>query len=139
MPQKNREFRFLPHTADIMFEAYGTSFANCLEASAFAIFDVIGKAKSGKEEVEISESAAKSKDELVVFVLSKIVSNIDSHEMLPYDFKVTQFDEKTLNFKGTLFLGEGFPKDHIKAVTFGNLEVEHARSGKWRMQVLLDI
>ncbi|MBM3229710.1 archease [Candidatus Parvarchaeota archaeon] len=138
MPKKH-DFLFLPHTADIMFEAFGTSFSGALESAAQAIFDVVGKAQKPGEEIEILETGAKSRDELVVFVLSKIVSAIDAHELVPYDFKVSQFDEKSLALRGTLFLGKGTPRDHIKAVTFGNLEVQHKSRGAWRLQVLLDI
>ncbi|MFA5106090.1 MAG: archease [Candidatus Micrarchaeia archaeon] len=133
------KFEFLPHTADVMFDAYGTSFSGALESAGYAMFDFLGIADSASKEIEIEEAAARSKEELVVFVLSKIVANIDASEMAPHSFSVTGLDEKTLRFSGILKLGNGRVKDHIKAVTFGNMEIEHKERGKWRVRVLLDI
>ena len=38
------KFRFLEHTADIMFESYGKSYPEALENAAHAMFSVFGSA-----------------------------------------------------------------------------------------------
>ncbi|HQT45515.1 MAG TPA: archease, partial [Candidatus Micrarchaeota archaeon] len=122
-----------------VFDAYGSSFAGAIESCAYAMFDFLGQSDSAGKSIEIEESAARNREELVVFTLAKIVSNIDAEEMAPHSFEVTELDEKTLRLTGTLKLGKGRVKDHIKAVTFGNMEIEHKERGKWRIRVLLDI
>ncbi len=133
------KFEFISHTADVMFDGYGSSFAGAIESCAYAMFDFLGAAGVASKVIEIEESAARSREELVVFTLAKIVSNIDAEDMPPHSFKITGLDEKTLRLTGTLKLGPGRIKDHIKAVTFGNMEIEHKDRGKWRVRVLLDI
>ena len=86
-------FRYLPHTADVRFKAYGKSFGIALENSAMALLNTmldvkkIEKERSNGSSIAIRESAD-TDSELVWFTLQDILSKIDSRKLNAYSFKV---------------------------------------------------
>ncbi|MCX8198002.1 MAG: archease [Candidatus Micrarchaeota archaeon] len=130
------EYRFIEHTADLMFEAYGKDYPEALENAAKALFSVIGSAKAS-EKAEITVSAH-SLEELTVQILADLLAYSDIHEMVFSKFKVAEFDEK--ENRATIFAwGEKRrPKDSVKAVTYHELLVKKDSKG-WVIRVLLDV
>ena len=88
------KFRYLPHTADVRFMAYGRSFGEALENSALALLNLmldvkrIEKYRSVSRAVAISESAD-TESELAWFTLQDILSRIDSRKLNAYSFKIS--------------------------------------------------
>jgi len=139
-----KSHKFLEHTADVLFEASGDSFEEALEASADAFFETACDVKKvGKDkEVEVKEKAGNLED-LVIFVLSDLLSEMDAQEIFLGKFKVEKFGKKD----GEFFLeGKAWGADKtvdagkalVKAVTHGMMKVEE-KNGKWKIRVLLDI
>jgi SHS2 domain-containing protein len=130
------KYRFLEHTADKMFEAYGKSYEEALENSARAMFSLLGKA-APKKKVEFSHSAY-NLEELTVQILSDMLAYSDSNNIVFSKFKVEKFDREK-NFVSLVAFGDKIKaKDHIKAVTYHDLLVEE-KNGKWRIRILLDV
>jgi SHS2 domain-containing protein len=132
-------FTFLEHTADILFQAEGKTFQDALEEAAKALSVTISEKVQKKEEFEIQESAANI-EELVVAVLSNLLSESEVREMIPGGLKITSFKEgkDKVQIKAKAWAGEGIQKTIVKGVTYGMLKVERKKD-KCIIQVLLDI
>jgi len=136
-------YRFLEHTADVLFEAYGSTFEAALENAAEAMFGVMSHTDKLKEErsFKVAEHAD-SLENLVVFTLSEILSESEIQKVLPKRFKVESIAQKDGEFvlNGEVFGGEWEGKKvktEIKAVTHHLLKVE--KNDRVSIRVLLDI
>ncbi|MFA6214382.1 MAG: archease [Candidatus Micrarchaeia archaeon] len=130
------EYRFLEHTADIMFEAYGKSYPEALQNAAHAMFSVFGKAGEG-ERAHFSVSAH-NLEELTVQALADMLAYMDTHEMVFSKAKVTAFDAKALTVEIEAFGEKKQPRDTVKAVTYHELMVAEGKEG-WTIRLLLDV
>ncbi|MGC8776779.1 MAG: archease [Candidatus Micrarchaeia archaeon] len=140
------KFRYLPHTADVKFVAYGKSFKEALENAAKAMLGImldikkIENSSAKPKSIQINESAS-TKEDLVWFTLQDLLSKIDEKALNAYDFKVTKLEGvKKLKLKGKLFfkeVGKDYHLLEIKAVTPHDLRVEKAKN--WKVFVLVDV
>lgn len=131
-----KQFRFLEHTADILMEADGKDYLDALENAADGMFSVLGKANP-IESFSIEEKAG-GREDLVVYVLSRILAECDAREIVPAKIKITEFDPEGASISITVF-GEKKPfRDHIKAVTFHELSLVEDEKG-CRIRVLFDV
>lgn len=136
-------YRFLEHTADVLFEAYGETFQDALESAAAAMFEVMCHTEriEGKKKFEVEERADRLEN-LTVFVLSTILAECEIKQVLPKRFEVRGFEEKDGEYvlNGVVWGDEwdnNKVKTDVKAVTHHLLEVE--RKKRVRIRVLLDI
>jgi SHS2 domain-containing protein len=137
------KYRFLEHTADVLFEAYGDSFESALENAAEAMFSVMSHTEKLSEGRSfVVEEEADSLENLTVFTLSTILSESEIREVLPKRFAVERLAKKEGGFKltGKVF-GDGWErgkvKTDVKAVTHHLLKIK--KDGKVSIRVLLDI
>ncbi len=140
------KFRFLEHTADVLFEAYGVSFEDALRNAAAAMFSVIADTeKLGvKEAVQVAESAA-TLEELATFVLSDLLTKSQVREVFLKEFVVDSFQMTPL--RGYFLKGRGFGskmspeagRTDVKAVTHHGTKVSRDAKGRWVVRILLDI
>lgn len=90
-----KKFAFFEHTADVVFEAYGSSFKQCVENSASALFNVMAKPRFLKSSRrKVFREKAGSREELLVFLLNDLLSESDASEVFWKDFKVRKLVEK---------------------------------------------
>lgn len=141
-------FRYIPHTADVAFFAYGKNFKEALENAGFAMFNLMfdikamQKAEGEIKKVELSESAS-GKKELVWYLLQKALSEVDANGMQVLDFKINKisYKKKMYNAKCTIickYTDEYLAKFDVKAVTPHDLEVyENGISVK--IKIVLDV
>ncbi|MDE1798200.1 MAG: archease [Candidatus Micrarchaeota archaeon] len=131
-------FRYLEHTGDIMIEAFGPDFPTALSQAAYAMFKVMGPAKPVAH-FEVDESAL-NRDELVVYFLSRVLSEVEARELVPAKIEILHFSSGPAWRVQARIWGESKrPRDAIKAVTFHELAVEDDLKTGWRIQVLLDV
>ena len=136
-PKSSRgKYKFLDHTADIMVLAQGSDFQAALQQAGLAMFSVLGRAKP-VEFFEIEETA-RSRTDLVVYVLARILSECDVHEMVPARMDILEYDEKACRLKAQVWGERIRPKDAIKAVTYHRLEVREEK-GQCFIQVVFDV
>ena len=94
------KYRFLPHTADVKFIAYGKNNVELIENAALAMFSTITYIKkiSKNEKVYIIKKrfSASTIDELIWKVLQHTLSFADSKNLFCYDLKVLDFTKKNL-------------------------------------------
>ncbi len=145
---KPGKFRYLPHTADVAFEAYGKSFGRALENSAHAMLNVmfdipkINREKGKIRTLRIAEKA-RDREELVWFTLQKIVSKVDEKGANAFRFKVNGISQKKnlISVHGCIFykkLGEYVALLDIKGVTPHELHVKKSPQG-YAIRVLVDV
>ena len=130
------KFRFLEHTADIMFESFGKSYEEALENAAHAMFSIFGEAKD-KESARFKVSAHNI-EELTVFTLADLLAYMDTHEMVFSRAKVLFFDPKSNSVEIEAFGEKKRARDHVKAVTHHEIMVKKGKEG-WAIRVLVDV
>jgi len=155
-----RKFAFFEHTADVVFEAYGKTFKECVENAALALFNVMAKPLFLKKSKRKSfREKAKSREELLVFLLNDLLSESDASEVFWKDFKVRKLVEKngfsvegvasgsavTRKAAGESVKGVTLHEASVTAPTAKVGEASNAKrcvgnkSGKWVARILLDV
>lgn len=145
---RSRKFEYLPHTADIMFAAYGGDYAELLENSAAALLNVmldtkrIRNAARPLRKLAIRERAD-TVENLVWYVLQDILTKVDEKELRALEFKVSSLKERKGGFdaSGTLYYKSGVEDcflTEVKAVTPYGMEVRKAGKG-YAINVVLDV
>jgi len=139
------KYKFLEHTADVMFEAYGKSLNEVFRNAALAVFEVqcdLKKIKPKiKKKIKLKNNSA---GDLLFDFLEELIYLKDAKYMLfgKFDVKITQ-----KNFKYNLesfVTGEKInPDKHelktdVKAITLHEFFLNKVKNG-WKCRVILDI
>lgn len=137
------KYKFLEHTADVKFQAYGKNlkgaFSNAVKATARILTDNEVKCKITKN-ITVSGSDLKS---LLYNFLEEILFLIDSESFLPARVKAI----KISRVKGKYLLNSVIMGDRItnyethgdiKAVTYNEMEIREEK-GRACVQVVYDI
>lgn len=132
----SEKYRFLEHTADILFEAYGQTYEEALQNSAHAMFSVFGTA--GESEHATFSVSAHNIEELTVQALADMLAYMDTHEIVFSRLQVTAFDAKKKHIEFIALGEKKQPRDSVKAVTYHELEVKKDKKG-WTIRILLDV
>ena len=133
---QQKPYRFLEHTADIMFEAYGKSYEEAFENSAHAMFSIFGDA--GASERAVFSVTAHDIEELTVQALADMLAYMDTGEIIFSKARVLSYDAKKHSLEIEAFGEKKRPRDSVKAVTYHELMVAHDKLG-WTIRVLLDV
>ena len=135
-------FRILEHTADVGFEAFGSTrkevFENAARALTHLMVDPDRIEPSERVPIEVSGSDPLN---LLVNWLSEILYLYDAERWRFRDFELTHLDDRSAS---GLAWGEQFDGARhqtnlqIKAITYHQLCLEEYQRG-WRAQVYVDI
>jgi protein archease len=135
-------FRILEHTADIGFEAFGSTLPEVFENAARAMAHLIADPATVRrvEEVRIEVQGTDPPD-LLVNWLSEILYQHDAERYLFRDFRVENLGDHAAS--GTAWGEIINPARHrtnlmVKAITYHQLSLQQTASG-WRAQVYVDI
>jgi SHS2 domain-containing protein len=137
-----RSFRILEHTADVGFEAFGSTreetFANAARALTHLSVDL--DAIDPREEVTLQVQGTDPED-LLVNWLSELLYLHDAEGWLFRDFEILNLQDDSLSARAR---GEKFHRSRhqakllVKAITYHQLALERTPEG-WRAQVYVDI
>ena len=139
------KFRYLEGvaTADVAFEAFGSSVEEAFENSALALFDVICDLTTVSER-EKFKIRVENKDieNLLVDFLSELLYLRDAKKVLLKSFEIS-IKKNDAYVLDAVCSGEKFNKQHelrteVKAVTYHMLEVKK-ENNNWKTRVVLDI
>ncbi|MCX6767160.1 MAG: archease [Candidatus Micrarchaeota archaeon] len=140
------KYRFLEHTADALFEAYGVSFEDALRNAAAAMFSTIADTDrlGVKETVKVTESAP-TLEELSTRVLADLLTKSQIRGVFLKEFVADAF--QMTPFRGYFIRGRAFGskmspelgRTDVKAVTYHETKVSKDVRGKWVIRMLLDI
>ena len=132
------KFKFLKHTADIKFQAFGKSIDEAFENSALALANTMYSGKVAKVKKKKIKVEGKDYESLLYNFLEEILFLLDSEGFFVSDVKVfvkdfslvaEVFGDNSENYKIGL---------DVKAITYNEMFVKNLR-GKWVCQVVLDV
>src|SRR3989338_1527285 len=138
-----KKYKFIDHTADVMFEAYGENLNKVFENAALATFEVQCNLKKVERKVKKKIKLKNEDMEKLLFdFLEELIYLKDAKYLLFNKFKV-KIDKE----KGTLtaeIKGEKInPKKHelktdVKAITLHKFKLKKVKEG-YKVRVILDI
>lgn len=136
---KSMKFRFLEHTADIKFQAYGKSINEVFENSILAVFDYISRGEKIKpQKGKIIDVSGTDYESLFYNLLDEIIYLIDAESFITAKAKITilgynlhaeLYGDNTKNYKDL---------DQIKAATYAEMYIKKTDRG-WEAQAVLDV
>lgn len=134
------KYKFLEHTADIKFQAFGKTLNEVFENSASAMFNSIhdGKIKSKiKKEILVK---GKNLESLMYNFLEELIFLFDTEGFCVSKIKV-QISKDKQHLKAQIF-GDSAEKYemhvHVKAITYNEMFIK-LKEGKWVAQIVLDV
>ncbi len=137
------KYKFLDHTADIMFEAYGNSLNKLFENSALATEATMVDLKQIKQDTQRKVNLKNQSIETLLYdFLSELLYFKDAELLLFSDIKV-EIKKNKIYFLKAILYGEKLTEEHsqkvdVKAVTFHKFEIKK-RARDYVARVILDI
>lgn len=135
------KFKFLEHTADVKFQAFGKTAEKVFENSALALKETIYNKKVKekiKKEIKIH---GKDFESLLYNFLEEMLYLLDAENFLINKVKKIKIDKEKLKLTAILS-GDNSSNykftNSVKAVTYNEMFVKKDR-GKWVSQVVLDV
>lgn len=135
------KYKFLPHTADVKFQAFGKSPEEVFGNSALALFEILYKGKVvEKKEMKIKVSG-KDFESLMYNFLEEFLVLFDGNQFLPCSIKRLKLDKKKFEIE-CIVLGDK-TEDYklttqIKAITYNEMFVKKLKD-KFISQVVVDV
>jgi len=136
-------YKFLDHTADVLFEATGKNLSDLCTACALALQEIQVKlstvAPNRKKAIKIT---APNPDRLLFNFLQELIFLKDAEQLLFSKFKIKITEKSIFTLTADCF-GEKINKKHelnvdAKAITLHQFEVKKTRAG-WKARVIVDI
>jgi SHS2 domain-containing protein len=134
------KFKFLSHTADIKFQAFGKTLKEVFENSGLALIKVFyeGKIKNSKnKKIKVK---GKDLESLMYNFLEEILFLIDAGGFLPGKIKIKISEEKK-TIEAELYgdkIGNYKVRPDVKAITYNDMFVKKTK-GRWISQIVLDV
>jgi len=135
------KYKFLEHTADVKFQAFGNSLEEAFENSAYAMCSLM--VDSSKVKAAYTEEIAvegKDKSALLYNFLEEILFLLDAKGFILSGVKNIKIEEGKLSatLAGDIELDQYELGADVKAVTYNEMNVEQSAEG-WMCQVVLDL
>ncbi len=135
-------FRFIDHTADVAFEAYGSSLKELIENATLAFYEAFVDFSKLEDNLEKTlKVEADSPDYLLFNWLNELLFMFETEFFAGKDVSVEVEENSGLKARGKIKGGKITPeivKTEPKAITFHKFRVEQ-RNGKWVAFVIIDI
>lgn len=138
--KKITKFKFLPHTADIKFQAYGKNLEEVYENSAYAMMGQIFSNRIKEKKKKKFEVSGKDLESLMYNFLEEFLYLIDAEKFICGKVKV-KISKDRKNLKAEVY-GDDVKnyktEMSIKAVTYNDMFVKKIKN-QWVSQVVLDV
>jgi SHS2 domain-containing protein len=135
------KYKFIPHTADVKFQAFGKTLGECFENCVLAFSRTMCKSGvKGRKTREKIEVGGKDLESLLYNFLEEIIFLMDTKDFFAGEAKV-KVDEKSFTLEGELAGGRASGQEIevvVKAVTYNEMFVRKEK-GRWVCQVVLDV
>jgi SHS2 domain-containing protein len=134
------KYKFLSHTADIKFQAFGKTLNEVFENSGLAMINVFYEGKIKNLKSRKIRVKGKDLESLMYNFLEELLFLIDAKGFLPGKIKVNIYkDKKILNAE---LAGDDIKnykvRPDVKAITYNEMFVKKIKD-KWVSQVVLDV
>ncbi len=139
---KRKKFKFLEHTADIKFQAFGKSLKGVFENSAMALKEILVGDKKVKKNIKKNISVeGKDNESLLYNFLEEFLILFDSEGFVLSEIKNMKLNEKNFSIEAEVF-GDNAKNyqinEYIKAITYNEMFIKKDK-GKYTMQVVVDV
>ncbi|MBS3094948.1 archease [Candidatus Pacearchaeota archaeon] len=138
----NKKFKFIPHTADIKFQAFGKSIEEVFENSVYALISGMLNEKRKKAKKEIVKKirvSGNDAESLLYNFLEEFIYLFDSENFLVSEVKKIKIEKNKLVAEVS---GEEISDkkvtNQVKAITYNEMFIKE-ESGNWIAQVVLDV
>ena len=133
-------YKYLEHTADIKFQAFGSTIAEAFENAARAMFNAMHEGKVKSKFSKKIKVKGKDLENLLYNFLEELLFFLDSENFFLSNVKL-KIDEKNLKLEAQLEGDEA--KNYsihldVKAVTYNEMFVKKKKD-KYICQVVLDV
>ena len=139
------KYKFLEHTADAKFQAYGKSMEEAFSNAALAMFSIITDTKKIKKKIKKGiEARGHDLKSLLYNYLEELLFLIDTENFLLNHIEQLKLHKKEKEyFLEAIVVGDRYSEKYkttgdIKAVTYNEMEIKEEK-GKVMVQVVLDI
>ncbi len=138
---KKKKFKFLEHTSDVKFRAYGITLKKVFKNSVIAMFKSIYEGKIFPRHKKEIETKGESLEELLYNFLEEFIFLVETEGYLFSKFKKLKISKDKLKINAVV-LGDYVENYKIsfdvKAVTHNEMFVKKEKN-KWIAQVVLDV
>jgi SHS2 domain-containing protein len=136
-----RKFKFLEHTADIKFQAYGKNLNEVFENSAYAMLNVLSESKIKSKIKKNIHVKGRDLENLLYNFLEELLFLFDSENFILSKIRKIKIDKKNFKLKAEI-TGDKSSNYKInlgiKAVTYNEMFVKKMKD-KWVSQVVIDV
>jgi len=137
------KYKFLEHTADAKFQAYGRSLEEAFSNAALAMFSIITDTEKVKGNIQKDiECSSKDLKSLLYDFLEELVFLIDTKNFLLHNVKEMNIYKDEIYFLRAVVEGDEAEtyetSGDIKAVTYNEMEIKEEKD-KVTVQVVLDL
>jgi len=131
------KFKFLPHTADIKFQAFGKTVEEVFENSAYALVNIMYKGKIKDKMKKKIKVKGKDKESLLYNFLEEFLFLVETKGFLLAKISKLKIKDNKLEAEIT---GdeEDRLQEHIKAITYNQMFVKK-QGDKFICQVVVDV
>lgn len=135
------KYKFLEHTADAKFQAFGKDLEEAFANAALALTDVVVEQKQVEAtEEKVIEIESESKEALLYDFLEKFLYLIDTEHFVLAEVKSIEIKDNKL--KAVVLGDKGVEKysfkTHVKAMTYNDMLIDE-KPGNVTLQVVLDL
>ncbi|MDD5699833.1 MAG: archease [Candidatus Nanoarchaeia archaeon] len=140
---KLRKYRFLEHTADIKFMAWGKTIEKLFENCAFAISNFLSKGQDIQNKIKKKfKITGKDYEEVLYNFIDGMIYLLDAENFITIKtrVKITRKKEK-IELEVALYgdkAGNYENLDHIKSATYSEMYVKKIPEG-WEAQAVVDV
>ena len=135
------KFKFISHTADIKFQAFGKTIKEVFENSALALFNVFYNGKVKEKRKFKIKAKGKDFESLLYNFLEEFLLLFDSENFLPGKIKNLKVDLKEFKIRCEVFgdeINNYKASVHVKAITYNEMFVKKLKD-KFASQVVVDV
>lgn len=141
--KEKKKFKFIDHTADIMFRAEGKSLEEAFVSSAMALREVMfGDLKVKSSEKRQIRVDGKDEESLLMDFLEEFLFMLDAEDFIISEIKNLKIIRKGRFIIEAEVYGDKASKykftNDVKAITYNQMEVKEEK-GKVVTQVVLDV
>ena len=136
-----KKFKFLEHTADVKFQAFGKTIEETFKNSSLAMFNVLHKGKiKSKKKIKITVKG-RDFESLLYNFLEEFLVLFDSENFFLSKIDKIKIDKKNFKLRAEVS-GDNTENyemsTYVKAVTYNEMFISQ-KNGKWVAQVVIDI
>jgi len=138
-----KKFKFLEHTADIKFQAFGNNLEEAFGNSALAMFNVMYDGKVKEMEVMKVNLEGKDFESLLYNFLEELLFLFESKHFFLSKIKNLKINKKKFILNAELLGDNSYNYEvhlGVKAVTYNDMLIKYRKDKKmWVIQAVLDV